>query len=51
LTYSLGLDIGSSSVKLSLVDASGALIHTDSLGLLGSPRATVDALLARLPAA
>ncbi|MCL2150178.1 MAG: acyl-CoA dehydratase activase, partial [Dehalococcoidia bacterium] len=49
MSYSLGLDIGSASVKLSLIGEAGAAVHFDALGLLSSPAVTVNALLGRLP--
>ena len=49
MSYSLGFDIGAACVKLALVDATGATIHSDALNLLTSPAATVNALLRRLP--
>jgi len=49
MRYSLGLDIGAASVKLSLVDTAGAAIHTGVLDLLSSPAATINSLLKRLP--
>lgn len=49
MSYSLGLDIGAASVKLSLIDAAGGVVHADVLNLLSSPAVTVNALLKRLP--
>ena len=49
MNCSLGLDIGSTSVKLSLVDEAGNLVHSDESILLLSPEEVVNSLLSRLP--
>ncbi len=50
MSYSLGLDIGAASAKLSLIDTAGAAVYCDTINLLASPAATVNALIKRLPA-
>ena len=48
MRYSLGLDIGSVNVKLSLIDERDRLIQLDTEKITANPRVTVDLLLARL---
>jgi predicted CoA-substrate-specific enzyme activase len=48
MNYSLGLDIGSSSVKLSLVDESGSSVYSDDTGLLSSPEEAIRSLISSL---
>jgi predicted CoA-substrate-specific enzyme activase len=48
MKYSLGLDVGSVIVKLSLVDGRDEVVQLDSERITSNPRVTVNSLVARL---
>ncbi|MBI2853825.1 MAG: hypothetical protein HYX87_02755 [Chloroflexi bacterium] len=48
MKYSLGVDIGSVSAKMALIDESGNVIHLDTEKALRGPKAALAALLGRL---
>jgi predicted CoA-substrate-specific enzyme activase len=48
MKYSLGIDIGSISVKLALVDESGQVVHLVSRKVLSNPKDTLNSLLSDL---
>ncbi len=48
MKYSLGLDIGSVNIKLSLVDAESGVVQLDIERIASDPRVAVNSLIARL---
>jgi predicted CoA-substrate-specific enzyme activase len=48
MSYSLGLDIGSVSVKAAVIDAAGAAVHLDIERVTSSPRAAVSSVISRV---
>ena len=48
MSYFLGVDIGSVSAKLALVDAADSVHHLDTQKITRSPRSAIIALLNRL---
>jgi len=48
MSYFLGVDIGSVSAKLALVDAAGSVLHLDTQKITRSPRSAITSLIDRL---
>lgn len=48
MNYSLGIDIGSVNIKLSLIDETGRVVHLDTEKVTSNPRAAVNSLITRL---
>jgi len=48
MNYSLGVDIGSVNIKLSLIDETGRVVQFDTEKVISNPRAAVNSLITRL---